>query len=73
MALIAEHELPLSAEPYLWNRRERDREVWRRERALDDDRGAHRRALCWRWLRRLLILGLKWKCSHGRPSCVGPR
>ena len=36
MALIAEHELPLPAEPYLWNRRERDTEVWRRERALDD-------------------------------------
>ena len=73
MALIAEHELPLPAEPYLCNRRERDREVWRRERALDDARGVHRRALCWHRLRRLLILGLKWKCSPDRPSCVEPR
>ena len=73
MALIAGHELPLPAEPYLWNRRDRDREVWRRERALDDARGVHRRALWCHRLRRMLTHGLKWKCSPGRPSCVEPR
>ena len=44
MALIAEHELSLPAEPYLWNRRERDTEVWRRERRWTTLGGVHRRA-----------------------------
>lgn len=60
LALIGEHALTLAPAAYPWTQVERGREVWRREQSLADARGERRRGLCWRWLRRLLTLGL-WR------------
>ena len=60
LVLIGEHELTLPPQHYPWNPMERGREVWKREQSLRDARWERRRALFWRWLRRLLTLGL-WR------------
>ncbi len=35
--------------------------VWRRKQSLDDLRVERNRALLWRWVRRVLTLGLWWR------------
>lgn len=61
VALIGEHDLTLPPAVYPWTRMERAREVWRREQSLGDARAERRRALLWRWVRRLVTLGI---CRH---------
>ena len=60
IALIGEHELTLPPAGYPWDRLDRDKEVWRRKESLADARAERRWALFWRWLRRVLSLGLWW-------------
>ncbi len=50
-----------SALAYAWDRPDRRDEVWRRKQSLDDLRVERNRALLWRWVWRLLTLGLWWK------------
>lgn len=57
LVLIGEHELTLPLADYPWDKFRRDRELWERAQALRDARRERRRALCWRFLRRVLTLG----------------
>ncbi|MDE2669823.1 MAG: hypothetical protein OXI51_09250 [Chloroflexota bacterium] len=59
--LIGDHELTLPPAVYPWDRADRRDEVWRREQSLGDLRVERNRALLWRWVRRLLTLGLWWR------------
>ena len=61
IVLIGEHELTLAPAVYPWNGMERGREVWRREQSLADARAERRGAQFWRWVRRVVTLGLWWK------------
>ena len=60
ITLIGDHELTLPPAVYPWDRFDRRDEVWRREQSLADARAERRRALRWRWVRRILTLGL-WR------------
>ena len=61
IALIGEHELTLPPVHAPWNAMERERQVWRRRwRSLPNARSERRRALFWRFVRRVLTLGL-WR------------
>ena len=61
IALIGEHALTLAPERWPWTAMEREREVWRRRwQSLPDARSERRRALFWRFVRRVLTLGL-WR------------
>ena len=60
-AIIADHELTLPPAVYPWDRADRRDEVWRRKQSLEDLRVERNRAVFWRWVRRLLTLGLWWK------------
>ena len=59
LVLIGEHELTLPPETYPWDTFRRERELWERAQSLRDARRERRRALRWRFLRRLLTLGLR--------------
>ncbi len=59
--LIGDHELTLPPAVYPWDRADRRDEVWRRKQSLEDLRVERNRALLWRWVRRLLTLGLWWR------------
>ncbi len=59
--LVADHELTLPPTVYPWNRADRRDEVWRRKQSLEDLRVERNRALFWRWVRRMLTLGLWWR------------
>ena len=59
LALIGEHELTLPLADYPWDTFRRDRELWERAQALRDARAERRRALCWRFLRRVLTFGIR--------------
>ncbi len=61
VVLIRDHELTLPPASYPWDRFDRRDEVWALERSLADLRGARRRAVLLRWVRRVLTLGLWWK------------
>lgn len=65
--LIEEHELTLPPTVHPWDRFDRRDEVWRKRQVLETIRGARRRALLLRWLRRILTLGMWWKCQHAEP------
>ena len=60
LRLVGDHELTLPPAVYPWDRADRRDEVWRRKESLGDLRVDRRRALLWRWVRRLLTLGL-WR------------
>ena len=60
LVLIGEHALTLPPAVYPWDRGDRRKELWWREESLRDARADRRWALCWRWLRRVLSLGL-WR------------
>ena len=61
IALIDEHGLTLPPVRWPWTAMEREREVWRRRwRTLPTARSERRRALFWRFVRRVLTLGL-WR------------
>ena len=60
LRLIGDHELTLPPAVYPWDRADRRDEVWRRKQSLIDLRVERRRAVLWRWVRRLLTLGL-WR------------
>ena len=60
LVLIGEYELTLPPETYPWDKFELQRERDRCERSLRDARVALLRAHCWRFLRRVLTLGL-WR------------
>lgn len=57
ITLIGEHELTLPLADYPWDRFERRRELRRSEESLRDARRELRRALVWRFLRRVLTFG----------------
>ena len=59
ITLIGEHELTLPLADYPWDDFERRRELQRSEQSLRDARRELRRALCWRFLRRVLTLGIR--------------
>ena len=59
LVLIGEHGLTLPPDTYPWDRFQRRDELRRRELWLDYARAERRRALCWRFLRRVLTLGLR--------------
>ncbi len=59
--LVGDHELTLPPAVYPWDRADRRDEVWRRKQSLADLRVERNRAVLWRWVRRLLTLGLWWK------------
>ena len=59
--LVGEHELTLPPAAYPWDRADRRDEVWRRKESLGDLRVERNRALLWRWVRRVLTLGLWWR------------
>ena len=61
LRLVGDHELTLPPAIYPWDRADRRDEVWRRKQSLEDLRVERNRALMWRWVRRLLTLGLWWK------------
>ena len=61
ITIIADHELTLTPAVYPWDRADRRDEVWRRKQSLEDLRVERNRALLWRWVRRVLTLGLWWK------------
>ena len=61
VSIIADHELTLPPAVYPWDRADRRDEVWQRKQSLEDLRVERNRALFWRWVRRLLTLGLWWK------------
>ena len=60
LILVGEHKLTLPPETYPWDKFRRERELWEQQQSLRDARWERRRALCWRWLRRLLTFGL-WR------------
>ena len=60
LLLIGEYELTLPPAVSPWTDLERGREVQQRERSLRDARRELVRARCWRFLRRVLTLGL-WR------------
>jgi len=60
LVLIGEHELTLPPETYPWDKFGLQKERNRCEQSLRDARRALLRAHCWRFLRRLLTLGL-WR------------
>ena len=59
--LVEDHELTLPPAVYPWDRADRRDEVWRRKQSLHDLRVERNRAVLWRWVRRLLTLGLWWR------------
>ena len=59
VTLIGEYELTLPLADYPWDRFERQRALRRGEQSLRDARRELRRALCWRFLRRVLTLGIR--------------
>ena len=59
LALIGEHGLTLPPDSYPWDRFQRRDALRRRELWLDYARAERRRALCWRFLRRVLTFGLR--------------
>ncbi len=59
ITLISEHELTLPLADYPWDRFERRRELQRSEQSLRDARRERRRALCWRFLRRVVTFGMR--------------
>ena len=59
--LVGDHELTLPPAVYPWDRADRRDEVWRRTQSLGDIRVDRSRALLWRWVRRVLTLGLWWR------------
>ncbi|MXY35182.1 MAG: hypothetical protein F4052_08710 [Dehalococcoidia bacterium] len=59
--LVGDHELTLPPAVYPWDRADRRDEVWRRKQSLEDLRVERNRAVLWRWVRRLLTLGLWWR------------
>ena len=59
LVLIGEHELTLPPDSYPWDRFQRRDALRRRELWLDYARAERRRALRWRFLRRVLTLGLR--------------
>ena len=61
IAIIADHELTLPPAIYPWDRADRRDEVWRRKQSLEDLRVERNRALLWRWVRRVLTLGVWWR------------
>ena len=62
IALIGEHGLTMPRMHAPWSAMEREREVWRRRwRSLPDARSERRRALFWRFVRRVLTLGIWWR------------
>ncbi len=61
VAIVADHELTLPPAVYPWDRADRRDEVWRRKQSLEDLRVERNRALFWRWVRRVLTLGLWWR------------
>lgn len=61
IAIIADHELTLPPAVYPRDRADRRDEVWRRKQSLGDQRVERNRAVLWRWVRRLLTLGLWWR------------
>ncbi len=60
LVLVGEHKLTLPPETYPWDKFRREKELWEQQQSLRDARRERRRALCWRFLRRLLTLGL-WR------------
>ena len=58
--LVGDHELTLPPAVHPWDRADRRDEVWRRKQSLGDLRVERNRAVLWRWVRRLLTLGLWW-------------
>ena len=60
LALIGEHGLTLPPDSYPWDRFQRRDALHRRQLWLDYARAEQRRALCWRFLRRVLTLG-RWR------------
>lgn len=61
LRLVGDHELTLPPAAYPWDRADRRDEVWRRKQSLEDIRVERSRALLWRWVRRVLTMGLWWK------------
>ncbi len=59
--LVGDHELTLPPAVYPWDRADRRDEVWRRKQSLGDLRVERKRAVLWRWVRRVLTLGLWWR------------
>ena len=59
--LVRDDELTLPPAVYPWDRADRRDEVWRRKQSLQGLRVEHKRALLWRWVRRVLTLGLWWR------------
>ena len=59
--LVEDHELTLPPAVYPWDRADRRDEVWRRKQSLGDLQVERTRALLWRWVRRVLTLGLWWR------------
>ena len=60
LVLVGEYELTLPPETYPWDEFQRRDELARCERSLRDARRALLRAHCWRFLRRVLTLGV-WR------------
>ena len=61
LRLVGDHELTLPPAVYPWDRADRRDEVWRRKQSLEDLRVERNRALLWRWVRRVLTMGLWWR------------
>ena len=61
LRLVGDHELTLPPAVYPWDRADRRDQVWRRKQSLADLRVERNRAVLWRWVRRVLTLGLWWK------------
>ena len=59
LVLVGKHGLTLPPDTYPWDGFRRQKELWRRRRSLRSARRERRRALCWRFLRRLFTLGLR--------------
>lgn len=59
LVLAGEHGLTLPPDTYPWDGFRREEELWRRRRSLGNAHRERRRALRWRFLRRLLTLGLR--------------
>lgn len=59
LVLVGEHGLTLPPDTYPWDGFRREKELWRRRRSLRSAHRERRRALRWRFLRRLLTLGLR--------------
>lgn len=59
LVLVGTHGLTLPPDTYPWDAFRREKELWRRRRSLRSARRERRRALCWRFLRRLFTLGLR--------------